>query len=220
MVAYTADTRDTVREAAYLRWASEIAPKLHEVRVKLGERLLPFELELGDLAVMLREIRTDVAIFREENLPRMAELEELEAAYDKITGGLTVMFDGEQKTIPALQPYLLDRDRDLRERAFRAGAGAYLEKRDELASLFDRMVRVRHELARTAGFQNYRDYAFTAKYRFDYTSQDCTRFHEAVEETVLPAVRRMHDARQKLLGVDALRPWDLQVRPTRTTRLV
>jgi oligoendopeptidase F len=220
MVAYTADTRDEAREAAYLRWASEIAPKLHEVRVKLGERLLPFELELGELAVMLREIRTDVAIFREENLPRMAELEELEAAYDKVTGGLTVLFDGEQKTIPALQPYLLDRDRELRERAFRAGAGAYLEKREELASLFDRMVRVRHELARAAGFTSYRDYAFTAKYRFDYTPQDCERFHAAVEATVLPAVKRMHQARREQLGVDALRPWDLQVRPTRTTRLV
>jgi oligoendopeptidase F len=220
MVAYTADTRDAGREAAYLRWAAEIAPKLHEVRVKLGGRLLPFELELGDLTVMLREIRTDVAIFREENLPRMAELEELEAAYDKIVGGLTVMFDGEEKTIPALQPYLLDRDRDLRERAFRAGAGAYLSKREELATLFDRMVRVRHDLARTAGFANYRDYVFTAKYRFDYTPQDCLRFHSAVEEAVLPAVRRMHEARREQLDVRPLRPWDLQVRPSRTTRLV
>jgi oligoendopeptidase F len=220
MVAYTADTRDETREAAYLRWASEIAPKLHEVRVKLGERLLPFELELGELTVMLREIRTDVAIFREENLPRMAELEELEAAYDKVTGGLTVLFDGEEKTIPALQPYLLDRDRELRERAFRAGAGAYLEKREELASLFDRMVRVRHDLGRAAGFSNYRDYAFTAKYRFDYTPQDCERFHAAVEETVLPAIKRMHEGRRQQLGVETLRPWDLQLRPTRTTRLV
>src|SRR6185369_8383067 len=119
MVAYTADTRDPEREATYLRWAPEIAHKLHELRV------------------MLREIRTDVAIFREENLPRMAELEELEATYDKITGGLTMFFEGEERTIPALQPFLLERDRDLRERAFRTGAGAYTEKRDTLAPLFD-----------------------------------------------------------------------------------
>src|SRR5688572_4540139 len=151
MIAYTADTRDPQREAAYLRWATEIAPKLHEVHVRLGRRLLPLEAELPDLAVLLRETRTDVAIFREENLPRMAELEEMEAAYDKITGGLTVMWDGEEKTIPALQPYLLEQDRTVRERAFRTGAGAYLAHRDELATLFDRMVHVRHALAREAG---------------------------------------------------------------------
>jgi oligoendopeptidase F len=220
MVAYTGDTRDSAKEAAYLRWASEIAPKLHEVRVKLGNRILPFELELPDLGVMLREIRTDVAIFREENLPRMAELEELEAAYDKITGGLTVMFDGEERTIPALQPYLLEQDRALREQAFRAGADAYLAKRDEMAALFDRMVKVRHALALAAGFDNYRDYAFAAKYRYDYSPDDCRRFHEAVEIAVLPAIARMQRERRERLGVDTLRPWDLQVRPDRTTRLV
>ncbi|MFN2565517.1 MAG: M3 family oligoendopeptidase [Gemmatimonadaceae bacterium] len=220
MIAYTADTRDPKREAAYLRWAADIAPKLHEVHVRLGRRLLPLEEELPDLAVLLRETRTDVAIFREENLPRMAELEEMEAAYDKITGGLTVLWDGEEKTIPALQPFLLDRDRAVRERAFRLGAGAYLGRRDELASLFDRMVRVRHALAREAGFASYRDYAFAAKYRFDYTPDDCVRFHESVERVVLPAIRRLHEERRRRLGVDTLRPWDLQVHPTRATRLV
>jgi oligoendopeptidase F len=220
MIAYTADTRDPQREASYLRWATEIAPKLHEVHVRLGRRLLPIEAELPDLAVLLRETRTDVAIFREQNLPRMAELEEMEAAYDKITGGLTVVWDGEVKTIPALQPYLLEQDRPVRERAFRMGAGAYLAHRDELAALFDRMVRVRHALAREAGFDNYRDYAFAAKYRFDYTPADCLRFHDAVERAVLPAVRRLHEDRRRRLGLDSLRPWDLQVRPTRTSRLV
>ena len=220
LVAYTGDTRDEAREAAYLRWASEIAPKLHEVRVALGRRLLPFEGELPDLAVMMREIRTDVAIFREANLPRMAQLEELEAAYDKITGGLTVEWDGERKTVPALQPYLLERDRALRERAYRAGAGAYVARRAEMAELFDRMVRLRHELAREAGFESYRDYAFAAKYRFDYTADDCLRFHRSVETAVLPAIARLREDRRQRLGVDTLRPWDLQLRPGRETRLV
>jgi oligoendopeptidase F len=220
MIDYTADTRDPRREAAYLRWATEIAPKLHEVHVRLGRRLLPLEADVPDLAVLLRETRTDVAIFREENLPRMAELEEMEAAYDKVAGGLTVLWDGEEKTIPALQPYLLEQNRAIRERAFRAGAGAYLAHRDELADLFDRMVRVRHALAKEAGFASYRDYAFVAKYRFDYSPADCVRFHDAVEHVVLPAIRRLHEDRQHRLGVDTLRPWDLQVRPGRPTRLV
>jgi oligoendopeptidase F len=220
MIGYTGDTRDTRREASYLRWATEIAPKLHEVHVRLGRRLLPLEAELPDLAVLLRETRTAIAIFREENLPRMAELEEMEAAYDKITGGLTVLWDGEEKTIPALHPYMLEQNRSIRERAFRAGAGAYLAHRDELADLFDRMVRVRHALGREAGFASYRDYAFAAKYRFDYSPADCVRFHEAVEEVVLPAIRRLHDDRRQRLSVDTLRPWDLNVRPGRPTRLL
>jgi oligoendopeptidase F len=219
MIAYTADTRDAEREAIYRVWASEIVPLLHEIRVELGRRLLAFADELPDLTIFLRELRTDVEIFRVENLPRMAALEEMEATYDKITGGLTADWDGERKTIPELQPFLLDRDRGVRERAFRLSSQAYLEKRTEIRDLFHQMVATRHALAREAGFANYRDFAFVAKYRFDYGPDDCRRFHEAVETAVLPAIARLHAERRRLLDVGTLRPWDLQVQPGRETRL-
>jgi oligoendopeptidase F len=220
MIAYTADTRDADREAAYKTWAMEILPPLHEVRVNLARRVIDFAEALPDLHLFIRELRTDVEIFRAANLPRMAALEDMEANYDKISGGLTVDWNGERKTVPELQPFLLDRDRPTREKAFRLGANAYLEKKDEISALFHEMVKVRHALAREAGFDNYRDYAFAAKYRFDYTPQDCARFHASVEQAVLPAIRRLRVARRSELGVDSLRPWDLQVHPTRSSRLV
>ena len=220
MIAYTADTRDPGRETTYKTWATEILPPLHEVRVNLARRVIDFADALPELSIFIRELRTDVEIFRVENLPRMAALEDMEASYDKISGGLVVDWDGEKKTVPELQPYLLERDRSIREKAFRLGAKAYLEKKDEIASLFHEMVKVRHALAREAGFPNYRDYAFAAKYRFDYTPQDCMRFHESVETAVLPAIRRLREERRRALKVDSLRPWDLQVQPNRASRLV
>src|SRR5688572_13757322 len=220
MIAYTSDTRVPELEATYKVWATEILPPLHEVRVTLARRILGFADVLPDLQNFIRELRTDVEIFRVENLPRMAALEEMEANYDKISGGLSVDWNGEKKTVPELQPFLLDRDRGIRERAFRLGANAYFEKRDEISSLFHEMVGVRHALAREAGFANYMEYAFASKYRFDYTPADCVRFHESVVEAVLPAIQRLRAHRQRALGVDTLRPWDLQVQPGRPTRLV
>jgi oligoendopeptidase F len=82
------------------------------------------------------------------------------------------------------------------------------------------MVHVRHALAREAGFASYRDYAFAAKHRFDYTPANCVRFQDAVEQSVLPAIARLYEDRRRRLGVDTLRPWDLQVRPNRSARLV
>ena len=219
MIDYTADTRDAACEEIYRRWASEILPPLHEIRVTLGRRLLDFSDQLPDLSIFLRELETDVEIFRPENLPRMAALEAMEATYDKITGGLTVAWDGETKTVPELQPFLLDRDRHVRERAYRSGSDAYLAKRDEIAQLFHEMVATRHALARTAGFANYRDYSFAAKYRFDYSASDCLRFHESVEAAVLPAILRLHGERRRQLGVESLKPWDLHVQPSRESRL-
>ena len=108
--------------------------------------------------------------------------------YQRITGSMTVEWEGQERPLPQLQPYLKSPDRTVRERAFRAAAAPYIEQRANLTSLFDRMYELRQRAARNAGFANFRDYIFPAKFRFDYTPSDCVRFHEAVDVTVAPAV--------------------------------
>jgi oligoendopeptidase F len=124
---------------------------------------------------------------------------------------MSVEWDGERKTIPQLQPHLKSTDRAERERAFRVGAAAYLEQRDALADLFDKMLALRNAVAKEAGFADFQQYCFAAKHRFDYTPEDCARFHEAVRNTVTPAVARLMEHRKRSLGVDTLRPWDITV---------
>ena len=211
MIAYTCDTADAAKEAANLRWSSEIFPQAVEMQVRLARRLVESGYSEHGLETVLRGFRTDIEIFREENVPLFSELETLVAAYQKITGGLTVDWNGERKTVPQLQPFLKDRDRTVREKAFRLGAQAYLQKQDEMAALFDQMYEKRQQVARNAGFADFQAYAFKSKHRFDYTPDDCASFHRAVESTVAPAVERLMEHRRKRLGVDAVRPWDTQV---------
>lgn len=68
-------------------------------------------------------------------------------------------------------------------------------------------------MAQNAGYLNYRDYRWQQLFRFDYTPQDCKTFHAAVEQVVVPAVRRAHEKRLRRLGLEKLRPWDLMVDP-------
>jgi oligoendopeptidase F len=86
-------------------------------------------------------------------------------------------------------------------------------QRDALAGFFDRMYDLRRQVAKNAGFDNYRDYVHREKNRFDYTPEDCFRFHEAVEKAVRPAVERLQEVRRSQLGVERLRPWDNWVDP-------
>jgi oligoendopeptidase F len=210
-IAYTCDTRDPAREAAHLRFAADIAPKQREMQVKLAERLLDTGFTREDLETTLLRFRTDREIFRAENIPLLGELEELETGYNRISGGMTVDWNGERLTIPQLQPFLKEKDRAVRERAFRAGAGAYIREREAMADNFDQSYARRQKLARNAGFRDFEAYVFRSKYRFDYTPDDCRRFHDSVEETVAPLLERLHQRRRGDLGVETLRPWDLSV---------
>jgi oligoendopeptidase F len=215
MIAYTIDTSAREKEADHLRFSTEVLPKMEERSVELARRLVESGHSTPELATTLARFRTQIEIFRDENVPIFAELEERSARYQRITGSIMVEWEGVERPLPQLQPYLKSSDRAVRERAFRAASQPYIERRDELASLFDRMYQLRMEAARNAGFANFRDYIFPAKFRFDYTPADCERFHEAIEQTVAPAVERIMEARRKRLGLDVLRPWDLAVDPYR-----
>lgn len=211
MVAYTCDTADPVKEQENLHWSAEIFPRAAELQVLLAKRLLSLGYSRPDLETVLRGMRTDIEIFREENVPLFTQLEELVSEYQKITGGLAVDWDGDRKTIPQLQPFMKSRDRAVRERAFRAQCAAYLEQREALSALFDRMYALRDQIARNSSFNNFVDYCFASKHRFDYTPDECRHFHRAVEEAVAPAVARLMEYRRERLGVPTLRPWDTAV---------
>jgi oligoendopeptidase F len=219
MIAYTIDTSDHDKEQDHLRFSTEILPKMEERSVELARRFVALGHSTPELATTLARFRTSIEIFREANIPLFSELEELSARYQRITGSMTVEWEGVERPLPQLQPYLKSPDRAVRERAFRAATQPYIEERGALAGLFDRMFELRQRAARNAGFANYRDYVFPAKFRFDYTPADCERFHEAVERTVTPAVARVLEHRRRRLGLDALRPWDLAVDPYRAAPL-
>jgi len=165
-----------------------------------------------------RDVKNHVELFRPENVALETEDAKLCQQYQKLAGSLTVNFRGDEKTLVQMGRYLEEPDRALRQEAWELVARRRLQEVDNFDEIFDRLIELRQQTARNAGFKNYRDYAFRRLGRFDYTPQDCTRFHDAVAREVMPAVRELHAARRHQLGLDKLhpghlRPWDLAVDP-------
>jgi len=211
--AYSCDTSDPAREAAQLRFGTQISPKAREQRVRLQERLVQLDYVRPGLETTVERFRNQVGLFATANVPLFADLSMLETEWSKVNGAMTVEWDGEQKTPSQLLPFLESTNRAVRERAFRLRAKPYIERRWMLAGIFDRMYDLRQQVARNAGFANYRDFAHLDKNRFDYTPDDCLRFHEAVEAAVLPAVERLMRRRRGHMRLDSLRPWDMTADP-------
>lgn len=213
MIDYTLDTDDLAREAVHLRFSTEIVPRMDEEGVRLARRLLDLGYQRADLSTMLQRFRTQIEIFREDNIALFAELEELGARYQKITGSMMVEWEGRPVTLPQLSLHLRDQDPHVREKAFRLSSEPFLDKERELSDLFTRMFHLRSQVAKNAGFRDFRDYSFKSKFRFDYSPGDVEDFHRAVEAVVTPAVERIRERRRERLKLDSLRPWDSLVDP-------
>lgn len=210
LIDYHRHTDDAEKERISLRLTSEIAPELEQWHVRLGERLLESGYRRPDLETTLARFRNNAELFREENVPLTAELERLGSAYSKAVGSMTVEWEGERLPPPQVRPSASSGDRGERERAFRAYFSGYIAAHDELASIYDRMLEVRAQMARNAGFANYRDYGHISLNRFDYRPDDCLRLHEAVEEHVTPAIGRIYRRRAQEMGLGdgLIKPWD------------
>ncbi len=211
MIAYTCDTADEAKRAAHHRLAVEIAPRAEEKSVALAAKFARLNWTRPGLEQMTARFRRAIEVFREANVPLTSALEQTGTEYTNLTGGFMADWDGASRPLPHLAPFLQSPDRHIRERAFRAMVGPYVGARDELARLFDRQFDLRAAVASNAGFADYQAYAFASKCRFDYTPADCAGFHRAVETVVMPAIDRLHGVRRARLGLDRLRPWDLNV---------
>lgn len=214
--AYIQKSRDTTDEKAeetFLKMINDVMPQATVADQALKMKLLQIDTAQlpDDMDIAVRNLKNETELFREENIPLATELETLGNEYDKITGSLSMMWDGEQKNLSQLAVFLQNKDRAIREKAWRGTMQLWQSERKSLNDLYAKMLSLRAKVAKNAGFADFRDYSFRQKARFDYTPEDCRTFHDAIEQVVVPAASRIYENRQKQLGVSTLRPWDMQV---------
>lgn len=216
-IRQTCDTANKGLINALQFFITEIQPKLAEYGNELDLKAVnnPYLNELTDKGfdITLRGMKESITLFREENIPLFTEMQTEERKYGAIAGGMTVTLDGEEMTLQKASDRLQSTDRTIREEAWRSINNCRFEAHQELDELLNTLVTLRTQVAKNAGFENYRDYMFAAMGRFDYTPQDCFNFHDSVSTQVVPLLEEMAQERKNALQVDLLRPWDTKVDP-------
>jgi oligoendopeptidase F len=213
----TCDTENKALEEAFNFFCLHIQPHIQPYADKLNKKLLgnPFtkELDSKKYFTYLRNIRKSIELFREANVPIQAEMNVLQQQFGVISGKMTVTVNGQEYTLQQASKFLEDHNRKLREDVYRKINERRIQDRNELNNLFNSLIEKRDRIAKNADFENFRDYKFKELGRFDYTKEDCFQFHEAVKQHVLPLVNMIYENKKKKLGVDDLRPWDLEAEP-------
>ena len=216
-IRMTCDTESKELENAFTFFVMEIQPKVQPYADKLNKKLInsPFtkDLDQKKFFTYLRTVKKNIDLFREENIPILAEMSVMQQQYGVIAGKMTVEVDGKEYTLQQATKFLENDDRQLRESVYRKIGNRRLQDKEVLNNLFSSLVEKRNQIALNAGFKNYRDYKFVEMGRFDYKPEDCFQFHQAVKEKILPLVNEIYEKKKKRLGVDTLRPWDLEAHP-------
>ena len=216
-IRMTCNTEDKKLQDNFTYFMMEIQPKIQPYADMLNRKLvdspLTASLDKHKYFTYLRAVKKSIELFREENISIQSELSVLAQQYGSISGKMTVTVKEHEYTLQQAMKFLENPDRDLREEVYHKIQERRLQDKEPLNKLFTDLVLRRNQIAKNTGFANYRDYKFVEMGRFDYTKEDCFRFHDSVKQHILPLVEIINQYKQKKLGLETLRPWDTEAEP-------
>lgn len=212
-IAPRLDTTDESASARLKKFMDSVFPEMQKVNFELNKKLLESGVAPDEIKIPLRNVEAEIRLYTEENLPLFSEQSEIDVRYMKLAGSQTVEWEGEEITLRKLSTVLLDTDRDKRQQAWELSQKRVLEDRENYNQIWREFMTVRKKIYQNAGFNDYREYAWLDRGRFDYTPQDAIAFTEAIAEVVVPANERLMDKERQLMGYDTMRPYDTSVDP-------
>ncbi|NNC94813.1 MAG: M3 family oligoendopeptidase [Chitinophagales bacterium] len=209
------DTTDEDAEQKMKYYYENVNPHIahyeNELNVKFASNPLKDQLDKEKYFIYKRNIKNQIEIFSEDNIPIGKKLSMKKNEYESITGKMSVVIDGKELTLQQASVLLKRQDRELREKIWLTIWKRRSEDADALDDLLSELIDLRHQIAKNSGFDNFRDYKFREKERFDYSKEECFQFYRSIKEVICPIINEFTLERRDKLDLHQLRPWDLDV---------
>ena len=210
-IRHTINTKDEFYNAEN-DYMDEIGPKLQELTHRVNTALLesPYraELERHYGALMFKNLEIAARSFSPVIVELMQEENKLVSEYQNLYASATVEFDGKIMPLPLLGPYKQDPDRAVRKAAYEADAKFFDSHREELDTLYDKLVKVRDAQAKKMGLPNYIPLGYDRMGRNCYTAKDVAAFRDQIAEDMVPIVVKVKEAQRRRIGVEKLAFYD------------
>ncbi|HIU58487.1 MAG TPA: M3 family oligoendopeptidase, partial [Candidatus Scatosoma pullistercoris] len=157
-IRHTLDTSDKFyeEEDRYINLRSpEVMPYFQAFSVSLLNS--PFrkdiDVEYGDF--FLKSVKLGVDSFSEKNISLMQEENELVDRYQRIMAACKIPFNGETCNLYGIRKYFSSPDREVRKSAWKKYSEFFAEHEREMEEIFDKLVKIRNEMGRNMGFDNF-----------------------------------------------------------------
>ena len=196
-------------------YSDRLKPKLTALEVAMKQRLLDSqhraELEsiLGQQAFSLWS--ADVTTFEPAIEADLVEESELINQYVQLLASAKIEFKGETVNLSGIRQYTEAGDRQTRYEAEKARWNFFSQNKAQLDSIYDRLVKLRHQMAQKLGYDNYIGLGYKRMQRIDYNEADVARYRDEVVAKVVPLAQKIIDRQAKKLNLDRICFWDESV---------
>ncbi len=145
-----------------------------------------------------------IGLLQEEN--------KLSSQYTKLKASARITFQGEEHNLSSIIKYEMDQGRDTRREAAAAKWGFFEEHAPATEEIFDKLVKVRHRIARELGYDNFIALGYARMLRSDYGPKEVANFRRQAREYLVPIANRLYERQRRRLGLKELKYYDEDLR--------
>jgi len=217
---YSQAMDDPLLEEADRVYRDEVSPSVADGEFALVRALLSSrhrDALTGTLGLQLiRRYELTVTSLDQANRDLRVEAGRLAQSYARRLAKAEIELDGRRLTLQMAGSFGMSDDAEVRRSAFLAVRGWFIDQREELAATYDRLVRIRTQMARNVGFDDFVPLGYQGMGRTDFGTQESASFRESVRTYAVPLLHRLHEHQRDSIGVDRLSPWDAAFDPSTT----
>ncbi|MGB0175325.1 MAG: M3 family oligoendopeptidase [Acholeplasmataceae bacterium] len=212
MVRYTLNTKDEFYQKEQT-FFDEASPKIQEVSHEMNDAFLasPYRTSLIETfgALTFNKREQSKKTFSKDIMTLLTKENQLSTAYSKLTASAEIPFDGKTLNLSMMAPYMSSSDREIRHQAQLAVSQFFKDNEAQYDNMYDDMVQVRTEIAKTLGYETFTQLAYDRLGRLDYTEKEVAIYRKQIIDHVVPIAQQLYEAQRKRIGVDTLYSYDI-----------
>ena len=156
----------------------------------------------------LTDIETSLKTFDPKIKEMLKEETNLRNEYTKLTAGAKITYEGKEYNLAGLGPFHSNEDRNVRKASYKARFNWFSENSEALDDIYDKLVKLRHKIATTLGYDNFIELGYMRMGRSDYGPNEVANFRKQIVDHVVPVVKKLVQKKKDILGLDHLYFYD------------
>lgn len=147
----------------------------------------------------------EIKAFSPEIIPLLQKENKLSSQYARLVASAEVAFQGNTYTLAQLDPFTEQRNRSIRKEAMSAYTGFFKENQEKFDSIYDDLVKVRHKIAVTLGYNNFVELGYVRMLRIDYNAEMVEAYRKQIRDFIVPLATKLYKKQEKRIGVEELK---------------
>lgn len=180
---------------------------LYNQKLLKSSHRMELEKQLGSLIFKRAELAQKT--FKPEIIPDMQKENKLSTEYGKLIASAEINFKDGIYNLSQMAPFIQDVNRDTRHQAQLAVSKYFENNEVEFDRIYDEMVKVRHKIAQTLGYENFIQLGYDRFGRTDYDYKDVEKYRNQIFEDIVPLVSELTERKAKRLGIKDPKSYDL-----------